>query len=370
MGQGRRTRCLRGRPTRPRRLIALADVHPPCAMSDQPSHLGVLVDQAGSRGAVGSWPSWPHRGARSPTPAYDPAPGGSRTRQRRSGRQPSQGRRPTTAPRSLDPTSGQSPVPIQGHRANLDLPGGSGTDTFNGRSRSSQMTPPRRRCAATHRTDLPQSVRCGSQAVMESGERQSADARARGHEQGSGDRRRPPAACARRPTSRIRLVGHQWVHCRRVHQGLGCRCRRPRRPAPRQTQAKSCVAVPARRSRAVALAKVARASLEQRIATAPGSMPPRAHRPSPAAKARRRRFQLERKPSDAVLLSRPGPTMDLVPTREPSPIFALCQPKGFCSTSRQRRAAVVFPVHGSPTVRNSVGCLIINPLFDQTPHHG
>ena len=164
---------------------------------------------------------------------------------------------------------------------------------------------------------------------MESGERQSADARARGHEQGSGDRRRPPAACARRPTSRIRLVGHQWVHCRRVHQGLGCRCRRPRRPAPRQTQAKSCVAVPARRSRAVALAKVARASLEQRIATAPGSMPPRAHRPSPAAKARRRRFQLERKPSDAVLLSRPGPTMDLVPTREPSPIFALCQPKCF-----------------------------------------
>ena len=27
-----------------------------------------------------------------------------------------------------------------------------------------------------------------------------------------------------------------------------------------------------------------------------------------------------------------------------------------------RRAAVVFPVHGSPTVRNSVGCLIITPF--------
>jgi hypothetical protein len=31
------------------------------------------------------------------------------------------------------------------------------------------------------------------------------------------------------------------------------------------------------------------------------------------------------------------------------------------------RAAVVFPVHGSPTVRNSVGCLIINfTIFEGT----
>src|SRR5256885_604465 len=30
-----------------------------------------------------------------------------------------------------------------------------------------------------------------------------------------------------------------------------------------------------------------------------------------------------------------------------------------------RRAAAVFPVHGRPTVRNSVGCLIITPLLGE-----
>jgi hypothetical protein len=50
--------------------------------------------------------------------------------------------------------------------------------------------------------------------------------------------RMPTAASdagATHPMSRIQLVGHQSVQCRRVHLALGCRCWQPTRRVPRQT---------------------------------------------------------------------------------------------------------------------------------------
>ena len=148
IGQGRRTHCLRGRPTRPRvdppgRCPPAVRHERPVEPPRRPGH------QGGSRGAVGSWPSCPHRAGRNPTPACDPAPGGSRTRQQRSRRRPSQGRRPTTAPRSLDPTSGQLPVPIPKPPGELRPASASGTAIFIGEAARRGRLHPRRRCART-----------------------------------------------------------------------------------------------------------------------------------------------------------------------------------------------------------------------------
>jgi hypothetical protein len=130
--------------------IPLADVHPPPrTMSDQSSHLGVLVirpeievqsvlgllglvepDELQPRRAIGLRPDLVlvSRGVDD---------------------NPSQRVRPPLPQESLDPSSGRSPVPIQDHRANLarpsvagtfihELPLGLGDDTFT----SAQLSAP------------------------------------------------------------------------------------------------------------------------------------------------------------------------------------------------------------------------------------
>jgi hypothetical protein len=119
---------------RARRRLGPTQEEPALESRDSCSGTVRLGHQAGSRGAVGSWPSWPHRAGRNPNPGCDPAPGVSRTRQQWSGRSPSQGHRPTTAPRSLDPTSGQLPVPIPRPPAEPRPAKASGTGIFIGQA--------------------------------------------------------------------------------------------------------------------------------------------------------------------------------------------------------------------------------------------
>ena len=146
--------------------IPLADIHPPCAMSDQPSHLGVLVigpkvevqSALGFLALIEPDEIQPRRAIRRRADLELVIRGVDDN--------PAQGVGPPLSQGHWIQRVDDHLFPFQRHRANLDLPGASGTETFHLEKRlvpDDATSPPM--CDATRCTDLARIVTPGAAEI-------------------------------------------------------------------------------------------------------------------------------------------------------------------------------------------------------------